>query len=95
MVYVAFTLKGNIGSIYVNGALVLNSTLSTINSVTRSANFIGRNTYGNIKINAINDEIKIFQVAISASTIQTDFTYSGNNFFSKQPIGKQSRIKIS
>ena len=79
--YVAFTLSGNIGSIYVNGVLSKSSSLSKINSVARAVNFIGRNTYGDTTINAVYDEIKIYQGAMSAAAIQTDYTNSSSGNF--------------
>ena len=81
--YVAFTLSGNVGSIYVNGALSLSSTLSSIYSVTRSTNYIGRDTYGDTSINAVYDEIKIYQGAMSAAAIQSDYTNSSSGKFFK------------
>lgn len=76
--HVAFTLSRNIGSIYVNGILILSSPLSLIRSVTRSTNYIGRDSYGDIQINAIYDDLKIYQGALSTAAIQNDYAVSSS-----------------
>ena len=76
--YVAYTLSRKTGSIYVNGALSMSSTLSSINNVTRSTNYIGKDSYCSSKIDAIYDELKIYQGAMSADAILTDYTTSSS-----------------
>ena len=78
--YMAFTLNGNVGSIYLNGVLSSSAILSPINSMIRSMNYIGRDSYGDTKINAVYDEIKIYQGAMSAAAIQSDYTNSSSVF---------------
>lgn len=75
--HVAFTLSGNIGSIYVDGVLSSNQTLSSINGVTRLVNYIGDSK------DAYYDEIKIYKGVMSAASVLNDFnnSYSGKSYF--------------
>ena len=61
--------------------LGLSATLSTINTVTRSTNYIGRDTYGDISIDAVYDEIKIYKEGMLAADILNDYIDSSSGNF--------------
>ena len=77
--HVAFILIGRTGSIFLNGIQSANGTLYQPNSVTRSNNYIGKSwSSGDPTINAIIDDFKIYNGAMSAASIQNDYTVSSS-----------------
>ena len=79
--HVAFVLNGNIGTIYVNG--IVRGTGSNMNvprNVTRTLSYIGKSNWErNPLANAVFDELKIYNVALSSDLIQNDYNTSSNN----------------
>ena len=79
--HVAFVLNGKTGTIYVNG--VVQGTESNMNvprNVTRTLSFIGKSNWPNNPLaNAVFDDLKIYNVALSADLIQRDYNTSSNN----------------
>jgi len=78
--FIAFVLKGTTGSIYANGNQVATGSLLIPINVVRTNNFIGKNNwYGFPNTDAIYDEFKIYQLALSSSDIINEFNISSNN----------------
>ena len=72
--HVACTLQITTFTIYVNGlAVISNSSVYVPRNVTRTANYIG------VSNNAIFDDLKIYQNALSSSQILNDYKNSSNN----------------
>jgi hypothetical protein len=76
--HVAFVLNGTIGSIYVNGILATNCTNFAPNNVQRANNYIGKSNWADPNANAIYDEIKIYQGAMSQANVVNDYSYSSS-----------------
>jgi len=76
--HVAFVLNETIGSIYVNGILAINCTNFAPNNVQRTNNYIGKSNWGYPNANAIYDEIKIYQGAMSQANVVNDYSYSSS-----------------
>ena len=76
--HVAFVLNGTTGYIYLNGVQSVSGTLIKPNSVSRSTNFIGKSNNGDSNVDGIFDDFRIYQGAMSAAAILTDYT-NGNN----------------
>ena len=74
--HVAFVLNGTIGSIYVNGILATNGTMFAPNNVQRTNNYIGKSFSTDPNANAIYDEIKIYQGAMSQANVLNDYQNS-------------------
>jgi hypothetical protein len=78
--FIAFVLKDSTGSIYVNGNQVAIGTLLIPISVIRKSNYIGKNNWqGYPNADAIYDEIKIYQIALTSSQIMNEYLISSNN----------------
>ncbi len=78
--HVATVLNGTNGYIYVNGKLATSSTLDVPRNVQRANNYIGKsNWYQDPKANAVYDELKLYQTALSEIFIMSDYTISSNN----------------
>ncbi len=73
--FVSFVLNGTTGYIYVNGSQTQKGLLLIPNNITRKINFIG--SYN--KPNAIYDEIKIYQGALTSTEIMTEYKNNSNN----------------
>jgi hypothetical protein len=83
--FISFVLSGTTGFIYVNGNQVANGTLNTPNNITRANNYIGINNWaGYSNTDAIFDEIKIYQAALSSSYIMNDYKISANKSIIKK-----------
>jgi hypothetical protein len=82
--HILFTLNGNTGSIYINGAL--DSQISTFPSpraISRRSCYIGKSSWSHDSqtVNAIYDEIKIFNQALSLQQVKNEYNYgSCKNF---------------
>jgi hypothetical protein len=81
--FVSFVLNGTIGYIYVNGNQTQSGRLLAPNNINRTQNFIGKN--GLNKANAIYDEIKIYQIALTSSQIMNEYiaTSQMTSYFDK------------
>jgi len=78
--FVAFVLNGTKSYIYVNGSQVGNGTSHVPNNIQRTRNYIGKSNWDGIDANAdaIYDEIKIYQVALSSADIMNEYQISSN-----------------
>jgi len=77
--FVAFVLSGTSGYIYVNGSLITNGTLFAPNNIIRTNNYIGKsNRITDSNADAIYDEIKIYQGALSSSAIMNEYNIQSN-----------------
>lgn len=73
-VHLAVTLNGNVGTLYVNGAVSGTNNNITLNPTNLGAPgnvWIGRSQYGDPMLNATIDEFHIFDRALSADEIQS------------------------
>ena len=77
--HVAVGMKGSKGFLYINGNLSSIGTLPIPQNVYRVSNFIGWDNFGDSYLNAILDEIKIYEIALSADEINQDMSIGGNN----------------
>ena len=78
--FVSFVLSDTTGFIYVNGNQVASGTLNVPNNITRKSNYIGKsNTTVYPNADAIYDEIKIYQGALSSDYIMNEYQISSNN----------------
>ena len=70
-VHLAATLNDTNGTIYINGNPVANGPLNVAPNVVRTNNYIGRSNYSGDKYaNAMFDEIRIWNVALTQAQIQ-------------------------
>ena len=75
--FVAFTLKGNLGSIFIDGVLTGQGTLNVPRKVVRDQNFVGRSQSPNDQFVYANiDDLRIFRRALPASEQMTLSTYA-------------------
>ena len=78
--FVSFVLSGTTGFIYVNGNQVGSGILNVPNNKIRTTNFIGKSNWPNdFNTDAIYDEIKIYQGALSSDDIMNEYQISSNN----------------
>jgi hypothetical protein len=77
--FISFVLSRTTGYIYVNGNLVANGTLNIPNNITRTSNYIGKSNWDAPSADAIYDEFKIYQVALSSDDIMNEYLISSNN----------------
>ena len=79
--HVAVVLRGTQVYWYYNGSLIGTSiTYYTPNNLIRTSNYIGKSNWPTIpNANAIYDEIKIYQGAMTQTQILQDYTNSSNN----------------
>jgi hypothetical protein len=80
--FISFVLSSTTGYIYVNGSQVVNGTLYVPNNLQRTSNFIGKSNRAvdsNICADAIYDEFKIYQGALSSTDIMNEYQISLNN----------------
>jgi len=76
--FVAFVLNNTTGFIYVNGNQIANGTLFVPNNIVRTKNYIAGTSWylTDYNADAIYDEIKIYQGALSSSEIMFEFINS-------------------
>jgi hypothetical protein len=86
--FVSFVLSGTTGFIYVNGNQVGSGTLNVPNNITRTSNYIGKSNWLDQNADAIYDEFKIYEGALSSSDILNEYQISSNN-------GKLSNIIVN
>jgi hypothetical protein len=78
--FISFVLSGTTGFIYVNGDQVATKELLVPNNITRTTNYIGKSNWAsNPNANAIYDEFKIYQGALSSSDIMNEYQISSSN----------------
>jgi hypothetical protein len=73
--FISFVLNGTTGYIYVNGNQVANDTLNVPNNITRINNYIGKS---DLNADAIYDEFKIYEGALSSSNIMNEYKINSN-----------------
>jgi len=76
--FISFVLSNLTGYIYVNGDQVANGILNVPNNITRTKNYIGK-SYSPLGSNAdaIYDELKIYQDALSSIDIKNEYSNAG------------------
>jgi hypothetical protein len=77
--FISFFLSGTTGYIYLNGGQVATGTLNVPNNIIRTSNYIGKSNWVNQNADAVYDEIKIYQVALSSNDIMKEYRNSSNN----------------
>jgi hypothetical protein len=78
--FISFVLSGTTGYIYVNGNQIKNGASKIPNNILRTNNYIGKSNWAShLNADAIYDEFKIYQVALSSSNIMTEYKISSNN----------------
>ena len=79
--HVAAILKGTKGYIYVNGQLVINGTSKIPRNITRTTNCVGKTcSEDNTRnANAIYDELKIYNSALTSDQVINDYNTSLTN----------------
>jgi hypothetical protein len=78
--FTSFVLSGTTGYIYVNGNQIKNGASKIPNNILRTNNYIGKSNWAShLNADAIYDEFKIYQVALSSSNIMTEYKISSNN----------------
>jgi hypothetical protein len=78
--FISFVLSGTTGFIYVNGNQVANGTLNVPKNITRTHNYIGKSySRSHLNADAIYDEFKIYEGALSSSDIMNEYKISSNN----------------
>jgi hypothetical protein len=79
--FVTFVLNSTTGYIYVNGNQIANGTLYVPNNIIRTRNYIGGTSWylTDYNADAIYDEIKIYNIALSSSIIKDQYSISSHN----------------
>jgi hypothetical protein len=77
--FISFVLSGTTGYIYVNGNQAINGIMYVPNNIIRTTNYIGKSNWGASNADAIYDEFKIYQVALSSTDIMNEYQNSSNN----------------
>jgi len=76
--FVAFVLSGTTGYIYVNGNQVTTGTLYVPINIIRRNNNIGKSNWNEPNADAIYDELKIYQGALSSADIMNEYKLNSN-----------------
>ncbi len=80
-VHLAATLNGTTGTIYINGNPVVTGPLNVAPNVVRTNNYIGRSNYSSDGYaNAVFDEVRIWNVALTQAQIQNTMHVSLSGF---------------
>ena len=75
--FVAFTLKGNVGSVFIDGVLTGQAYISIPRNVVRDTNYVGRSQSSNDQyLYASVDDLRIFRRALPADEQMTLSTHS-------------------
>ncbi len=77
--HVAFVLSKTKGKIYVDGSSAADGTLYVPTNVKRNYNYIGKSNWPDPNADAVYDDLKIYNEALSAESILNEFTTSSNN----------------
>ena len=87
--FISFVLNGTTVYIYVNGNQVKNGASKKPNNILRTKNYIGKSNWvGHLNADAVYDEFKIYQGALSPSDILNEYLISSNNGI----INKRSKL---
>jgi len=71
--FISYALNSTTGYIYVNGNQVATGALPIPNNITRASNYIGKSNWqGYSYTDAIYDETKIYQIALTSSQIMQE-----------------------
>ena len=82
--FISFVLNGTTGYIYVNGSQVAINKLLVPNNITRTRNYIGKSNWPTgINADAIYDEFKIYEGALTSTFILNEYQSSLNNGIKK------------
>ena len=74
--HIALTLKGTVGTLYINGEVAVSGTLFAANTVNRALNYIGKgNKAGSTNAVAQIDDLRIYNSALSQSDIMIMIGY--------------------
>jgi hypothetical protein len=77
--FISFVLNGTTGYIYVNGNQVVTGPLHIPNNILRTNNYIGKSNWANnSNADAIYDEIKIYNQALTSIEISRQYSVSWN-----------------
>ena len=76
--FISFILNNRTGYVFVNGNQVGTGTLNVPNNIIRTSNFIGYSNWGDPFADAIYDELKIYQGAISSNEIMNEYQLNYN-----------------
>jgi len=72
--FISFVLNRTTSNIYVNGNQVATGSFIIPNNITRTRNYIGKSNWAaDSNADAIYDEIKIYQVALTSSQIMNEY----------------------
>jgi hypothetical protein len=78
--FISFVLSGTTGYIYLDGNQVVTDTLNVPNNVTRTNNYIGKSNWAtDLNADAIYDEFKIYQGALTSNDILNEYLKNGSN----------------
>ncbi len=69
----AFVLRGNTASFYINGELKNSGSVCSPRYVTRSLNYIGQSQYNLANLNAVLSDFKIYKGALLSTDISSQF----------------------
>jgi hypothetical protein len=84
--FISFVLSGTSGYIYLNGNQVVAGNMYVPNNIVRTNNFIGKNNWAaGLNTDAIYDEFKIYEGALSPDDLMNEYQISSN-------IGKLSSL---
>lgn len=72
--HIGFTYSNSYGYLYLNGVLIANGYLNPISNISRSPNYIGKS--GDIYIDAVFSDFKIFQGLITANELFYEYNNS-------------------
>jgi len=77
--FVAFVISDKTSYIYVNGSQIANGTLQAPNNVIRKSNYIGKSSWStDSNADAIYDDMKIYQGALSSIAIMNEYNTQSN-----------------
>jgi hypothetical protein len=77
--FVAFVFSGTTSYIYVNGSQIANGTLQAPNNTIRTSNYIGKSNWKtDSNADAIYDDMKIYQGALSSVAIMNEYDTQSN-----------------
>jgi hypothetical protein len=78
--FISFVLSGKTGFIYINGSQMATGTMVVPKNIIRATNYIGKSNWAShSNADAIYDELKIYQEALSSIDILNEYQISYNN----------------
>jgi hypothetical protein len=78
--FISYVFKSSTGYIYVNGNQVGIKQLLVLNNIIRTKNYIGKSNWAtDLNADAIYDDFKIYQGAISPNEIMNEYKINSNN----------------